>query len=167
MTSHPARGYLSSGAVFDKSESYRYLLWRSWRLELPLVTFVMLNPNSADAIRDDPTIRRCIGFARAWGYGGIDVVNVFGYRARSPADLNAVVDPVGPANRKYLERACVRASIVVAAWGNGIRSRSRAGDSLVGITEDLFCLGRTRHGQPKHPLYLRSNVLLEPYALDL
>ena len=139
---------LLSGATFSADGRYRYRLWRRWDRSKPVVAFVMLNPSSADGRRDDPTIRRCIGFARAWGFGGIDVVNLFAYRASEPRRLREVDDPVGPDNARYLRRAIRRADLVVLAWGAhavaaGLLSLPRA-----------RCLGLTRAGQPRHPLYL-------------
>ncbi|TMF61888.1 MAG: DUF1643 domain-containing protein, partial [Chloroflexi bacterium] len=68
------------GATFSADRRYRYRLWRRWDGARPVVAFVMLNPSTADARRDDPTIRRCIGFAKSWGFGGVEVVNLFAYR---------------------------------------------------------------------------------------
>jgi hypothetical protein len=142
------------GATFDPTGAYRYHLWREWDAARPAVTFIMLNPSSADAGRDDPTIRRCIGFARSWGYGRLEVVNLFAYRASSPRELFAASDPVGPVNEAYLARA---AGDIVVAWGNhGTNAAERA--SEVAAAEDARCLGLTALGQPRHPLYVAATV---------
>jgi hypothetical protein len=140
---------LRGGATFDAGGAYRYHLWREWDPSLPGVTFVMLNPSTADARQDDPTIRRCIGFARGWGYGRLEVVNLFAYRASSPRELFTADDPIGSDNLRWLERV---AGERVAAWGNhGLR----APKEFAGMaSEGACCLGQTRLGQPRHPLYV-------------
>lgn len=145
------------GAVFDPSDEYRYSLWRTWDSALPRVAFVMLNPSTADHRIDDPTIRRCMGFARQWGYGSLSVVNLFAYRTPSPAALARAADPVGPDNDRYLRAACRRARDIVLAWGThgSLHGRDRAVLDLLGRgRKPLLCLGTTRDGHPRHPLYL-------------
>src|SRR3989449_11540410 len=115
---------MRTDACFSRCGTYRYALWRRWAAG-PQVLFVMLNPSTADAQRDDPTIRRCIGFARRWGCGGIEVVNLFALRATDPRRLRYTRDPVGPENVAHLARAAGRASLVGAAWGADPAARSR------------------------------------------
>lgn len=94
----PAR--VNGGAHFSRCRRYRYALWRQWQAAGPMLMLIGLNPSTADAERNDPTIRRCIGFAHDWGFGGVWVLNLFAWRATLPADLKAAADPVGPrANR--------------------------------------------------------------------
>lgn len=145
---------MTGGATFSRDRRYRYRLWRRWDRSRPVVAFVMLNPSTADARRDDPTIRRCIGFARAWGFGGVDVVNLFAYRATDPRDLLRVADPVGPRNWRHIQRAVLGAALVVAAWGAHPSAARRVPISL----PRARCLGLTRTGQPRHPLYLRRDA---------
>ena len=136
---------------------YRYRLWRRWHPGAATAVWVMLNPSTADDRRDDPTIRRCIGLARAWGFGGIEVVNLYGLRATRPADLFAARDPVGPGNDLAIARAAASGDAVFAAWG--VHGRARAGDVralLAGCA--LWCLGVTRAGEPRHPLYVAATV---------
>ena len=137
--------------------AYRYSLWRRVGPSPGRVLFVMLNPSTADAIADDPTIRRCSGFARAWGYGELEVCNLFAYRTPYPRELLGVEDPVGPSNDRFLSRAAARADRVLAAWGVvGMRS-ARAAVVLENLRKvPLSCLGRTRDGAPRHPLYVPS-----------
>ena len=142
------------GATFSADRRYRYRLWRRWDGARPVVAFVMLNPSTADARRDDPTIRRCIGFAKSWGFGGMEVVNLFAYRTTDPGELRRVTDPVGADNDRHIRRAIARADLVVLAWG--ARTRSRRLLSL----PHARCLGLTRAGQPRHPLYLRRDASL-------
>lgn len=141
-------------AVFDPSGTYRYRLRRRWSRG-PAIAFVMLNPNRADAVVDDPTIRRCVGFARRWGYGAIEVTNLFAYRARHPRELRMVDDPIGPENDRHIAAAAARADLVVCAWGaaGALEGRDRAVRRLLrGVP--TMCLGRTREGFPRHPLYV-------------
>ena len=107
----------SGGAVFDPTGAYRYTLTRSWPDGRGRVAFVLLNPSTADSERNDPTIRRCIGFARHWGFGALEVVNLFAYRTPHPAALRMAPDPVGRDNDRHLLAAFGRAELLVTAWG--------------------------------------------------
>ncbi len=152
------------GAVFDPDGAYRYRLWRTWDTALPAAAFILLNPSTADASHDDPTLRRCLGFARAWGYGGVEIVNLFAWRATDPAALRCCRDPIGPANDAAILAAVAGAPLVVAAWGNGGRRHDRAAavlSLLDGVP--LVCLGLTGADQPRHPLYVPGATTYEPY----
>lgn len=147
-----------SGANFSRCRRYRYTLWRRWDSSRPLVMIIGLNPSTADARQNDPTIRRCIGFARDWGYGGLVVTNLFAFRATYPADLKATSDPVGPRNDVWLRRMAGQVEMIVAAWGNdgtwlnrGVRVRQM-------LARRLFCLRLNAAGQPAHPLYLPAGL---------
>ncbi len=155
----------AQGAHLDPSHTYRYLLWRTWQPTAPTVTFILLNPSTADAHHDDPTLRRCCHFARTWGYGGLRLVNLFAYRATQTRQLRAVADPVGPETDRYVQWAAATASLVIAAWGKGgtWQGRDRAVQTLL-ATIPLYCLGYTQAGQPRHPLYLPSTTLYRPLA---
>lgn len=145
---------IAAGAVFDPGDRYRYRLWRTWDTRRPSVAFLLLNPSVADATRDDPTLRRCLGFARAWGYGGVEIANLFAWRATDPATLRRCVDPVGPDNDAAILAAIAAAPLAVAAWGNGGRLHDRAAAVLRLLAgAPLMCLGLTGAGQPRHPLY--------------
>jgi len=148
---------MTGGATFSRDRRYRYRLWRRWDQTRPVVVFVLLNPSTADARHDDPTIRRCLGFARRWGYGGIEVVNLFAYRATDPRVLRTVRDPVGRANRHQVRAALARAELVVLGWG-----ASTEGDRMLKVSH-AYCLGLTSAGQPRHPLYLRRDARPVPY----
>ncbi len=152
---------MQSGAIFDDSRHYRYSLWRSWS-ESPKVGFVMLNPNQADATVNDPTIRRCIGFVQDWGYGGLEVVNLFAYRAKSPPLLKHIEDPIGEDNDRYLFSLSDRVDMIILAWGNWgtLRGRDRAVNKRLSSQKTIYCLGITKTGQPRHPLYLKRDTLL-------
>lgn len=146
------------GAILDTTGMYRYSLWREWNTTSPRVLFVMLNPSTADAIKDDPTIRRCMAFARSWGYGSLEVVNLFAYRTSHPAALRAAPDPVGPDNDRHLLAATQRADLIVAAWGHagGLLNRNR--EVMRQLRGPIHCLGTTQRGHPRHPLYLKRET---------
>lgn len=155
------------GATFDDSGEYRYTLWRTWDRCLPRIAFVMLNPSTADHRVDDPTIRRCIGFARSWGYGALWVVNLFAYRTHSPRRLARADDPVGPDNDRHLVRVRRRATDVVAAWGvhGALRGRDRQVRELLARRgRPLLCMGTTAAGHPRHPLYLPGTTRPAPWT---
>lgn len=160
------KGQGGTGAIFDPTGAYRYLLWRSWDEFAPRLGFVMLNPSRADAVLDDPTIRRCVGFARSWNFGGLEVVNLFAYRTAQPIELRRVNDPIGTENDAYLTSLSQRVDQIVLAWGNGgkLQNRDRSVLSLLSPAP-LCCLGTTRSGQPRHPLYLRRDVMPKPFPL--
>jgi len=159
---------MERGAIFDPTGIYRYLLWRQWASDRPAVCFVMLNPSTADAIADDPTIRRCIRFAQTWGSGSLFVVNLFAYRATHPKKLQQAPDPIGPDNDRYLSIAHQQARTTIAAWGNKGRMQQRDRAVLrLFQGQELHCLGTTQHRQPRHPLYLNSNTPLIPFTPPL
>lgn len=157
-------------AVISPDKRYRYQLTREWTAG-PKVVFVMLNPSTADADVDDPTIRRCIGLARGWGFGGLVVVNLFAFRASKPKELKRVIDPVGPDNWKYLEMTCRQAttnrSPVICAWGANGGFKSQDSKFLNRCMEwqvELKALRLTANGDPWHPLYVPNNLQLVSYG---
>ncbi|MDX2097143.1 MAG: DUF1643 domain-containing protein [Leptolyngbyaceae cyanobacterium bins.59] len=157
---------MKRSAEFDETGTYRYSLHRQWNLEAPDLGFIMLNPSTADADRDDPTIRRCIQFAESWGYGSLEVVNLFAYRATHPKVLLQAPDPVGPENDRYLLQMIDRTQTVIVAWGNRGVFQNRSQDVLTLLktlekkaSDSLYCLGLTRARQPRHPLYIKRNNL--------
>ena len=158
---------MNKGAIFDSTGLYRYLLWREWDCLLPIVTFVMLNPSRADAEVDDPTIRRCLGFARSWGYGSLKVVNLFAYRASRPNLLFQSQAPIGQDNDRYLQIISQRTSTLVLAWGNSgnYQQRDRAVLQLLKDHPHCYCLGLTQNKNPRHPLYLKRQSTLIRFSL--
>jgi hypothetical protein len=147
---------------------YRYELTRTWDATVGRVCWIMLNPSAADAAVDDPTIRRCMGFARDWGYGGITVLNLFAYRATDPRHLvdanEAGIEVVGPLNAQRLCSVAPMAPLVVAAWGTRGSYRNQAAKALqllAGFQVDVLCLGTTKDGHPRHPLYVPAGTPLE------
>lgn len=153
----------SGAAVLSADGVYRYELQRSWGAG-PVVEFIMLNPSTADADVDDPTIRRCVGFAKRWGYGSLVVHNLYAYRATDPAELVNVDDPVGPENRDYLSRG--DADCTVAAWGAHPAAVGWWSGYPFGWQRQILerrrldCLGVNANGSPKHPLYVPADRAL-------
>ncbi len=148
-----------AGARFGGRRRYRYALWRRWDHSRPTCAFVLLNPSTADERDDDPTIRRCVAFARSWGFGGVIVVNLFALRASDPRSLRLARDPVGPANDRALVTHARGADLVVLGWGAHGRLRGRADEVrrlLAPVRAKLRRLGSTRSGEPRHPLYIRG-----------
>ena len=157
-------------AVISDCGGYRYRLTRWLGLQAPIATFIMLNPSTADAEQDDPTIRRCIGFARAMGCGRLAVANLFAFRATQPADMRAARDPVGPENDMYIARLAREAAEtggnIICAWGahGKFKDRDRAVLSmLASLPIEPMALGETADKQPRHPLYLRGDSVPAPY----
>ncbi len=165
--------------IFSDCRNYRYTLWRAWgnaplftpreiTRESSYVMFIGLNPSTADETRDDPTIRKCMGFAQRWGYEGLCMTNLFAFRATQPRDMRAELYPTGPHNLDHVLQCAAKAAIVVAAWGaNGsYKGRDRA------MMEDLakhgvhpVCLRLTSKGAPEHPLYVPYDVTPLPFTL--
>lgn len=116
-----------------------------------------LNPSTADEVEDDPTLIRCINFAKSWGYGGVCMTNLFAYRATDPNDMKAAADPVGASNNRWLTRLAKEAGIVVAAWGNDGSYLNRA-SQIKNKIPNLYCLKMNKSGEPAHPLYLRAEL---------
>ena len=143
-------------AKLDDSGRYRYTLGREWAPG-PHVLWVMLNPSTADADQDDPTIRRCIAFSRAWGYGSLVVVNLFALRSTKPIALYHSSDRVGPDNDVHIADAATTAALVVCAWGNHGALQGRAVDVRRLLPRPHY-LRLTGKGQPEHPLYLPGSL---------
>lgn len=165
----------TGNAVLDPSGRYRYRLWREWPVlgGTGTVAFIMLNPSTADAAADDPTIRRCIRFAQGWGYARVEIGNLFAWRATEPRELMAAarsgVDVVGPLNDRALLSLANQADLVVCAWGAHPYSRGHRPAQLARILDragaETACLGTTHSGAPRHPLRLAADTPAEPFDL--
>jgi hypothetical protein len=150
---------MHKSAQIDPTGRYRYWLKREWDSTRPCVGFVMLNPSTADAIKDDPTLRACLGFAQRWGYGSLGVVNLFAYRATSPQVLRAVRDPIGAENDHHIAQMCQEVNQIVVAWGNQGKLLGRDQEVLQQLYQHQpVCLGVTKQGCPHHPLYVKRCV---------
>lgn len=164
----PPRSTVASGADLSPCGRYRYSLWRTWDESKPAVLFCMLNPSTADADVDDPTIRRCIGFAKRWGYGTLLVWNLYALRATDPRELDTAEHPIGPDDEDHLWRLMGRAESIVVAWGakpNRGRYVNRERTMFRGPFHDreVYALGVTKDGHPRHPLYVRGDALPQRY----
>lgn len=151
---------MASSAVISECGQYRYRLDRSWGYG-PRIVWMMLNPSTADAEQDDPTIRRVIRFSRDWGYDACTVLNVYAYRATKPADLFKAANKRGPDWLTHFEQATSGQVPLVAAWGVHAGDEGRAlartltNDARLG---PVLCLGKTKGGHPRHPLYVRADT---------
>lgn len=151
-------------ARFSHDEKYRYLLGRRISDSPHRLLFIMLNPATADATQNDPTIRRCIGFAGRWGYGLVEVANLFAYRTPYVSELRRADDPIGPDNDEWICRALNTADKVILAWGNhgAYKNRSLQIKRMALETAQPYHLGLNKTGEPKHPLYLPSATIPTP-----
>lgn len=155
---------MERGAIISSCGLYRYGLWRVWDRSKPKAMFMMLNPSTADADNDDPTIRRCIAFAKSWGYGSIYVCNLFAFRSTDPKGLISCNDPIGDDNIIHLRILALNVEIIVCAWGNSSivdrllskREWYRPFENIKG--DKLRYLALSNDGTPKHPLYLKGDL---------
>lgn len=162
-----AKATCISSAILSDCGLFRYLLTRTWDQALPVLVFIMLNPSGADAHMDDRTILKCMAFARLLGYGGIQVVNLFAFRATEPADLKAAGYPVGPLNDAHIRAACTGRD-VICAWGANADKLARPRvvmKLLRACGVQPMALRVTAGGSPAHPLYLP--LALKPVAFSL
>lgn len=162
---------MRKSAIISDCGLYRYRLEREWEPSLYSLPIIMLNPSTADADLDDPTIRRCVSFAKREGYGGIIVMNLFAFRATSPDDMKSASDPFGHECGYHLdtlfEYANEYRTPILAAWGTHGNYRQR--DAAIKATAKgwgtpLACLGKTAAGHPRHPLYVKGDQTFEEYA---
>lgn len=148
-------------ATFSPCRKYRYTLWRRWHnlfsQDSACVMFIGLNPSTADEVYNDPTVTRCIGYAKDWGYAGLCMMNLFAFRATLPKDMKAVGDPIGPDNNSALIAMAEKVAIVVATWGNHGKYMERA-ETVKKMLPELYCLRLTKSGCPAHPLYLPKDL---------
>lgn len=165
---------MNGDAVISGCGKYRYQLTRRWSDCGPDAVFIMLNPSTADGYKNDATIRRCVGFAKSFGCGGLSVVNLFAYRATSPADMKAAADPVGPDNELQFKSAVYAATEVespgpvICAWGNNgahLGQDKVALGWLCDMKVPPTALRVTGAGQPEHPLRLPKILTPQPYPI--
>lgn len=178
--------YTSKGATLSSDGSYRYLLWREWRGthnpqhwrwhgkpgeygEPRACLFIMLNPSTADAEKDDPTIRRCVNFTKAWKYERLEVVNLFAYRSSKPEELLRLTHDAnieGDDNSRIVTKHAAQAGVIICAWG-AYGSYLKQGEAVLGWLPHAprFCLGTTKSGEPKHPLYVDADTKLQLYKM--
>jgi hypothetical protein len=169
-------------AYISQDGLYRYRLTRSWISEsVPgrygFVTFILLNPSTADGEVDDPTVRRCINFAKRLGMDGLMIANLFALRATNPRALLTAHDPIGPENDANILDACRVARQIIAGWGAqegdlGHLMAKRIAEvrsnlAINGCRRDLYALGETRSGAPRHPLYVAAHAEPLPWPRDV
>ena len=154
---------INKSATFSNCRKYRYALSRSWDDKKKIVLFIGLNPSTADEKKDDPTIRRCINYAQSWGYGGLQVANLFAYRATKPTKLRYVENPVGDDNDQQHIKLSKMADLTVAAWGNegALINRDK---QVIKLIPNLMCLKINKSGQPAHPLYQKKDIEYISYS---
>lgn len=154
-----------SGADISECGKYRYSLWRIWDDTKQKVLFICLNPSTADADNDDATIRRCIGYAKSWGYGGVYMGNLFAFRAREPKDMKSATDPVGPENNRYLRELSNTCEMIICGWGGdgGYQDRSSYVIKNRILPIKVHYLKMNKSGEPGHPLYLKKSLKPQPY----
>jgi hypothetical protein len=154
-------------AIISDCGRYRYLLRRLWAEGLPRALFIMLNPSTADDKIDDPTIKALIRWCQHHSYGSFEVVNIFAVRSSDPIAIYQIGDPIGPRNEAVIRRAVDRADIVICAWGAHLAARDhvhRLMTEISKVKEHVFCLGITKLGAPRHPLYIAANQPLIEFS---
>ncbi len=149
--------YISKGADLSYDRVYRYSLYREWSKSKSMIMFIGLNPSTADENEDDPTIRRCVKFAKDWGHGGIYMLNLFALRTKDPKILLKHPSPVGQKNDFILKEIATDCLTIVAAWGTKGNYLNRDKE-VISIMPLMHCLGITKDGHPKHPLYLSKDT---------
>ncbi len=154
-------------AKFSRCGQYRYLLERSENADFrgPSVTFVMLNPAKADALKNDQTIAKCVGFAKRWNMQSLRVINLYGYCTSYQTELYAAGEPEGPMNKYWQRRVLSNSDKVVCAWGKGVDSKRVKSIARLAAKHGvkLFCLGLNLDGSPKHPARISYHQKLEPF----
>ena len=163
--SHEADGCLSR-VWYSRCDLYRYGLSRSWQPDAPTVLFLMLNPSTADEFRNDPTVARCETRARNMGFGGMMVANIFAFRATQPAELKKADDPIGPDNAAVLSCWTQAADMTIAAWGAHGDHNGQGREVAQTLPEQTYHLGVTKHGHPRHPLYVSFAKAPERWSLQ-
>ena len=156
---------IDSQAFFDKDKIYRYLLYRKWGNSNKKITWIMLNPSTADETVDDPTIRRCIRFAKQFGATELDIVNLFAYRSTNPKNLYHIANPIGKENDTYIIKSLETSFIVILGWGNHgkllNRSKEVISNLLKPYNDKVFALKILKNGEPGHPLYIPYSAKLQ------
>lgn len=161
-----ANHYLENDARISDCGKYRYLLRRTWDHAKPRALLIMLNPSTADGHQDDATIRSCVRLLVGLGYGSMEVVNCFAWRATDPKELFSAIDPIGADNDNVIEGAVSRCDVAICAWGAHQMAENRRAAIINAVRAQrpaVYCFGTTKHGAPKHPLYIKSGTPLETF----
>lgn len=145
---------IKSDAIFSKDRLHRYVLIRMWDLKKPSLMIISLNPSTADEKINDPTIQRCIGFAKKWGFGKLFVTNLFSFRATFPKDLFNSKNPVGVENDYWIKKLSKKVNKIVLAYGNNGKFKKRH-EKILKMIDNPYCIKKSKTGFPMHPLYLK------------
>jgi hypothetical protein len=160
----PLQNGIIGEAVFDPSGIYRYWLRREWDTSKNRITFIMLNPSEANADYDDPAVIRCMDFSQKWGFGSMEIVNLFALCTSDPSIMKKHQNPVGPDNDNYIYNTTANSNIIIAAWGNDGAHRNRSSEVLHLIWDyDLYCMGLTKENQPRYPARLTTSTSYVKY----
>lgn len=151
---------MKKAAILSDDKLYRYQLSRIWDDSKPSILFIMLNPSTADADTDDPTIRRVIRFATSWGYGAVYVANLYAFRSTDPKALKHAEDPVGKENVAHITQLIGIVDKVIYAWGNNQKEPTWLSE----LVQIPYCIDLSKKGIPKHPLYLKGELLPKMYV---
>lgn len=152
---------MKGDAKISQDQKHRYTLWRSWDDDKPKILFIGLNPSRADATFNDPTITRCIGFAKSWGYGGLHFGNLYSFRTPDPKMLiQNITQAADQLTDTYLQAMINNSEKVICCWGSWKFIKDRAMYVLDNLIPQSYCFGYNKDGQPKHPLYLRFDSKL-------
>ncbi len=157
-----------SKAIYTDCERYRYVLTRQWEeVSENRAVFIGLNPSTATEYQNDPTVARCIKYAKTWGHDSMTMLNAFAFRSTDPKGLKSVEDPVGSANDRYILKQCRDASQIILCWGTHAEYLDRGLkllEKLSGRSFELNCLKITKNGHPSHPLYLKKDLQPIPFV---
>ena len=159
---------INRGAKFSPCKKYRFQLWRLWDDQLPIIMFLMLNPSSADAHHDDPTIRRCANFTKNWGYGGFYIGNLYPLISTKPKLLLQSLSTSHLENKSNLNEMSKKCTRIVCAWGNFqiVKKLGIPDDFFFDVKDKLYYISMSKNKIPKHPLYLKSNLKLKKYLFE-
>ena len=149
-------------ANISKDKIYRYTLSRTWDSTKPTVLFIGLNPSIADENIDDPTITRCINFAKDWGYGTLLMANLFAFRSTYPKEIYLIDDPIGKDNDHYILECVKQSDLIIACWGNNGTYMDRE-KIIKELVPNLYCLQKNKNGTPHHPLRLPRDINPIPF----
>jgi hypothetical protein len=156
---------INRGTKFSPCKKYRLQLWRLWDDQLPIIMFLMLNPSSADAHNDDPTIRRCVNFTKNWGYGGFYIGNLYPLISSKPKLLLESLSVSHSENKLNLDEMAEKCDKIICSWGNFeiVKKLGIPNDFLVDYKNKLYYISKSKNETPKHPLYLKSSLKLKKY----
>ena len=149
-------------ANISKDKIYRYTLSRTWDSTKPTVLFIGFNPSIADENIDDPTITRCINFAKDWGYGTLLMANLFAFRSTYPKEIYLIDDPIGKDNDHYILECVKQSDLIIACWGNNGTYMDRE-KIIKELVPNLYCLQKNKNGTPHHPLRLPRDINPIPF----